>query len=512
GFLSSNASFVRDLREVVFALASDAQRDSRTLGGMIDSLIADTKKLAMFPVASLLEFLPKIVRDLSRDAGKQIDLKIEGGEIEIDRRIIEQLKPPLVHLIRNCVDHGIEMPAARVVKGKPTTGTISVLVEPYDGKVRLVVADDGAGIDLAALRMMVTRSGIATAAEANALGERQILQYVFRSGISTSSGVSDLTGRGLGLAIVKEKVEGIGGTVVVETYPDAGTKFILLLPPTIATFRGVLIRAGGLEFVVPTMNVAKAMLLRSGALGSVEGQRTIQVENRPVPLEDLAQVLELPGGRAWDPAAGPSRALVLGSGAEMIAFRVDEVLGEQEVLQKSLGRQLARVRNFVGATVLGTGKLVLILNTRDLLKSASRARSRSPASSDAKADPGTDERKRSVLIAEDSITTRTLLKSILESSGYEVVTAVDGAEALARLQARAFDAVVSDLSMPRLDGFELTARIRADPQLKRLPVILVTALDSREDREHGIDAGANAYIVKGNFDQSDLLSALARLA
>jgi two-component system chemotaxis sensor kinase CheA len=309
---------------------------------------------------------------------------------------------------------------------------------------------------------------------------------------------------------VKEKVEKLRGSLSVETEAGRGTTFRIILPLTLARFRGTLVRAGEHLFVLPTSNVERVMRIRSEDIKTVENRETVVLGGHALSLVPLATALALthPAGTRDEPTV--QAAVVLVSGNQRIAFAIDEVLGEQEVLVKSLGKQLVRVRNIAGATILGSGRVVPILNVADVMKSAVRASATRVA---VPAATGTDiaDRKKSVLVAEDSITSRILLKNILETAGYQVETAVDGIDAFTKLRSGAFDVLVSDVEMPRLNGFGLTSRVRADKTIAELPVILVTALDSREDREQGIDVGANAYIVKGSFDQNNLLQVIGRL-
>ncbi|MFA7405021.1 MAG: hybrid sensor histidine kinase/response regulator [Pelobacteraceae bacterium] len=509
-FLDWNSDFIKSLEARFTIEVKSAERDGRALGGMVNNLLDDMKKVLMFPFSSLLEILPKIVRDLSRENGKKIDLTISGEEIEIDRRILEEMKDPLVHLVRNCIDHGIESLEERKAKGKPQRGTINISVFPRDDKVELAIYDDGGGISLEGVRSALLKSGALPGDKVADLSDQELLTYVFQSGITTSPIITEISGRGLGLAIVREKVEKLGGTVTVETATDSGTTFRIVLPLTVATFRGILVRLGERLFVLPAMYVARVLRVKPEDIKSVENRETISLEGEPVSLTRLAAVLELPESKTGAEASDLLPMVLLAASGTRIAFQVDEVLGELEVLLKALGCQLSRVRNVAGATVLGNGHVAPILNVTDLLKSAVRVAAFSTLRAP---DTETESagRLRSVLVVEDSITTRTLLKNILESSGYAVVTAVDGLDGFTRLKSGSFDIVVSDVDMPRMNGFELTAKIRADRDYVDLPVVLVTALASREDRERGIDAGANAYIVKSSFDQSNLLEVMRKL-
>jgi two-component system chemotaxis sensor kinase CheA len=506
-FLELQEDRVAKLAHSFAAAEKNAAQNQRSIEAMVDSLLDNLKTVSMLPFSSLLEIVPKIIRDLSHDQDKDVSFTAGGGEIEIDKRILDEIKEPLIHLIRNCIDHGIEKSAERAAQRKPKTGTVTVSVSHREGKiVEVVVSDDGRGIDTVKILDSVSKLGILSREETQGLDEQNILQLIFRSGVTTSPIITDLSGRGLGLAIVRERVEKLGGAIYCETAAGKGTTFRIVLPLTLATFRGALVRVDDRSFLIPSAGLDRTLRVKRDEVKTVENRETIALDGRTVPFVLLGDVLELPR-KVKSTAPEFIHTVVMGSGGRRIAFGVDEVLNEQEVLVKDLGRQLVRVRNVAAATVLGTGRVVPILNVSDLLRSAVRA---SSAVRMAPAAQQPEERK-SVLIVEDSITSRTLLKNILETSGYDVQIAVDGADAFTALKTAEFDLVVSDVDMPRMNGFELTAKVRADKKLSELPVILVTSLESREDRERGIDVGANAYIVKSSFDKSNLLEAIRRL-
>jgi two-component system chemotaxis sensor kinase CheA len=511
GLMEWNIQRISRLETVLSAASRRAASHLREAGVKVDRLLETVKRVLMLECRSLLDVLPKVVRDLARGQGKEVDLRIEGAELEIDRRILEELKDPLLHLVRNCIDHGVEKPSSRSAAGKPARATIRISVSQRESdKVELTVADDGAGVSLKRLAASAIKQGLLPAERAPSAGEAELLPLMFQSGVSTAPMITDLSGRGLGLAIVREKVERLGGTVEVETREGRGTTFRLLVPLTLATFRGVVVRAADYSFVIPTLGIERVLSGRRDDLRTVEDRAMLAVNGMHLPLVKLADVLEIAAPAGAAEADSRLLALVLGSSAMRVAFEVDEVQGDREVLVKPLGRTLERVRNVLGATVLADVGIVPILNIHDLLKSALRV-SRTRVSPAASARPQSPEERR-VLIVEDSITARGLLKSILEAAGYQVKAAVDGLEAWALLCLEHFDVVVSDVEMPRMNGFDLTARIRADRRLAELPVVLVTALDSREDRERGVDVGANAYIVKRDFDQERLFEVLQRLS
>jgi two-component system chemotaxis sensor kinase CheA len=507
GRIESFRDRLRNIDRHVSTLTRKAQGHSKSLGRMVDSLLRDGKRVAMQPFSALTGSFPLMVREIARNEGKEVRFDVEGDSVEMDKRLLDELKSPLTHLLRNCIDHGIEKPELRLRRGKPSHGTVRILVNQVDGgKVRVDVSDDGTGIQHRKVAAAAAARGLISADQAQTMQAEAALPLIFHSGLSTAPIVTDLSGHGLGLAIVRQKVEELGGHVGVRSTEGDGTVFSLHLPMTLATFRGLVAEVEGRVFVLPTAHVARVIRVAQDKVSTVEGQETVRVEGRVVPLVRLEDALELPRKSLPGVRQNYLQAVVTRSGQDEVAFAVDRIGAEQEVLVKGLGPQLARVRNVAGATVLGSGEVVPILNVPDLVLTA-RTRSLGRRADAAQVS---DTRKKRVLVAEDSITSRLLLKSILESAGYDVTTAVDGAEALALLKAEEFDVLVSDIEMPRMDGLQLTSRVRAEAHLEHLPVILVTALESRADRERGIDAGANAYIVKSSFDQGNLLDTVRR--
>ena len=507
-FLDWNLAQLKNAREKVNVLSMQAKSDYWVVSEMVDNLLEEMKKVLMLPFSTILSAFPKMVRDISRERNKEVDLTIIGGDVEIDKRVLEAIKDPLIHLVRNSIDHGIETKDVRAQKGKNPKGAITIAISQMNGnKVEILISDDGSGIDPEKVKKSAIQKGIIARTEAEELSDKEALYLIFESELSTSPIITDISGRGLGLAIVRENVEKLGGVILVETSIDRGTTFRIHLPLTLATFRGILIRVSGHLFVMPTINVEQALRIPVQDVKTVENRETIQLNGEALALVHMADILELNGKPIKADGHEFMQVLILALADKRIAFCVDEVLNEQEILIKSLGKNLLRVRNIAGATVLGNGQIVPVLNVADLLKSALKTK-HSFSSLQPDAEP---TGPKSVLIAEDSITSRMLIKNILESAGYRVHTTVDGAEAWKTLKARDFDLVVSDVEMPRMNGFELTGKIRSDEKLKALPVILVTSLGSKQDRERGIDAGANAYIVKSGFDQNNLLEVVNQL-
>ena len=500
-------SHIKTLENDLIDLRILSAQDAYSTGAKIEKLLEDVKKLITVPFSTLLDVFPKAVRDLSRDKGKEIDFTVNGDDTKIDRRILEGMRNPLLHIVRNCIDYGIEKPEVRVAKNKPKRGKITFDIKRLENnKVEILISDDGAGIDLEKLKKLYIKNKEISEEEAEKISRQEFLDYIFKSGVSTSDIVTDISGRGLGLAIVYEKIEQLGGSVSVESVKDVGTKFRIQLPLSLVTFRGVLIRVADNDFVVPTSKLKRVLRLKKGEVKTVENKATISLDGKVTPIVILSDILELPF-KGSD--SEHILALIFGSNNKKIGFSIDKILNEQEVLVKKFNKHLARVRNISGATILGSGKIVPVLNISDLLESA--LKETVPVIRPEVAEKKAEEKTKSVLVVEDSITSRMLLKNILETAGYKVTTAIDGVDGFKQLKEGNFSAVVSDVDMPRMNGFDLTSKIRSHKTVSKVPIVLVTALSKREDRERGIEVGANAYIVKSSFDQSNLLEVLDRL-
>ena len=489
------------------AMLEHIAHDHRTITAAVDGLQDNLRLLRMTPASAILNLFPGMVRSLAVELGKQVECVVQGTELEVDRRVLEAIKDPLIHLVRNAVDHGIESPDVRTNAGKSPQGRISVTVASLEGsRIEIRVEDDGRGVDLVQVRAAAVRTRHLTADEAQALTDEEALDLIYRSGISTTPLISEISGHGLGLAIVRERVERLDGRIRMETRFGVGAAVRITLPVAVATFRGLLVRAGGQSFLLPSEAIERTVHLPSSKIQNTEGQPMIRWEGRPLLLAQLADLLGLPT-RKDQPESDRKRPCVIVRVRETrVALAVEEVQGEQEVVVKELRPPLLRVRNVAAAGLLGTGQVALILRPSDLLGTI-RERPRPPAASVASKE---EQRQPVILVVDDSITTRTMEKNLLESAGYQVQVAVDGIEAWALIKSRPVDLVVSDVDMPRMNGLELTEKIRADRDTAGLPVILVTALESREDKERGLEVGANAYIVKSSFEQSNLLEFIRR--
>ncbi|HRD48825.1 MAG: hybrid sensor histidine kinase/response regulator [Candidatus Competibacter sp.] len=506
-FLTGHETDLNALSGDLNALRVQLTRDRNHLQRVTDELQVGIRKTRMLPIHSLFALFPRMVRDLAHERGKDILLQLEGGDIEVDRQILELSKDPLIHLLRNAVDHGIEAPDQRIASGKSSRGIIRLRADQRGNHLVIEVADDGRGIDPEAVRQAALKRGLIGAHEAAALDEEATLNLIFHAGLSTARQVSTISGRGVGLDVARANLEQMRGLVRIANQPGQGVVFSLLLPLTLATSQVLLVEAGGQIVALPVLSIERILRMPTSRIGQVDGQSVIHVEGRPLPLLSLARLLRL--STIEPSAAGETRlpVVVLNALDMRLVLQVDDFLSTQEVVIKPLGRQLRRVRNVAGVTVLGDGRLAPVLNVADLVKTIQREPTAAAPLWIAVAKP------KRIVVVDDSITTRTLEKNILESAGYEVQVFADGQEAwdwLRRDDSRLPDALVSDVNMPRMDGFALASAVKSDARLSRLPIVLVTSLDSPEDRLQGMEAGADAYIVKSLFDQQELLAVIKR--
>lgn len=360
---------VKDLESLARQILGHLRADQRALSGSVDTLLEEVRTIRMMPASSILDVFPLMAHDLARKEGKEVEWAAQGAEHAIDRKVLEAIKEPLIHLVRNAIDHGIEPPDARVAAGKSPAGRVTVTVTALEkGRIEIRVEDDGRGIDPVLVREAAVRNRLIAPEEAQRLSDDQALALVCRSGVSTSPRITDISGHGLGLAIVKEQVERFDGSLTVVSRPGEGTSVRMVLPATIATFRGLLVRAGGQSFLLPTEAVVRVLRVAPEKITGVEGPQSLQWEGAPLALAPLSGVLGLPSD-GKTPETPPRLSCVLvKSGERRGALVVDQILGDREVLVKELGWPLVRARHVAGAGVLGTGELVLILRPSDLLK------------------------------------------------------------------------------------------------------------------------------------------------
>jgi two-component system, chemotaxis family, sensor kinase CheA len=495
----------RRLGQHVGAMVEDSSR----LESLSDRLHSQVRRTRMLPLATLWGPVRLQVREMARAAGKEIELDLDDGGAEADRQVLDQLREVLLHLLRNAVDHGIELPERRLAAGKPAAGCLTLRATVGGDRLAITLSDDGAGLDFQTIRERALATGLLPHADPDLLTEAELAELIFVPGFSTRATVSALSGRGVGLDVVRSQVERMHGRVAVQSSPGAGCVFTLSVPLSLTSAHGLLFVANDLLYALPIDAINQILTVTPDRIEMLEGRPMLALNRRPVPLVHLGDLLH---GPAHTPRSRPGGvALLLSSGERQVACLVDAVLGEQELVVQRLPAPLQQLRYVAGATILADGRVAPILDLVDLARGLLGARSTIALS----AETERVQRRARILVVDDSITTRTLEKNILTAAGYEVLVAADGMEAFAlltqSLDGDGCDLLLSDVDMPRLNGFELTAQVRRDPRLRHLPVVLMTSLDTPADRERGIAAGADAYLVKRGFSQHALLDLIAGL-
>lgn len=483
------------------------KRGAWTLRSLAEQLQQDIQNIRMVPVESIFESFPQMMRNLARDENKEFRFLLTGMKVEADRAMLQELKDPVMHLLRNAADHGIEPPGERKAKGKEAMGTICLDIETIGNRLHIRVTDDGRGINMQKVRQTAISRGLLAESAAAESSPDDLMPLLFQPGFSTADVVTELSGRGFGLSVVSEAVARLQGDVSVTAPIAGGNSVSLSVPLAASTRRLMLVSCLGQTFGIPLHCIESLDTIRSAEIETVENRQVLRREGRILPLQDLARLLGIA-----DPAVKPEgerlSVLILKSGDKRAAVVVDAFLTQVESLVKNLDPHLARLGKFSGGILLVDGSVVLVLNPVELIE----AFKKTPAGTVLNIQkPAAARKAPSILVVDDSITTRTLEMSILEAHGYEVEVAIDGIEALEFLRSHSFDLVVTDIQMPRMNGFGLLEEMKKDPLLAKLPVILVTSLENKTDQELGLSLGADAYIIKRKFDQRDLLDAIRQM-
>ncbi len=460
----------------------------------------------MLPLSVILDDLPRAVRDLAKQFGKEICIRISGGNTELDKNMLENLRDPIIHMIRNAVDHGIEFPEEREKLGKDRSGMIEISSWNEGDRIILEIKDNGRGIDWKKIKRVAAKKGYISPEFTRHLSDGDAVSLLFLPGFSTSSTTTDISGRGVGLDIVKKNIEELKGNISISTSRGWGTTVRLEMPLTLVMQRVLLVKVATETMAIPTVSVQGIIKINWADVRTIERNQALMIKGVTIPLMYLNQIL----GWKASPTGGKTEAIaVLVQWLDQrVAFLVDKVIGEQEVIVKNLGRHLRRIRNVAGVTILGNGEVVAILHIADLIDSI-RGRSSEPPA--IKKESKIKESQYSILVVEDSMTTREMEKSILEASDYSVETAADGIEAMEEAGKKRYDLFVIDIQMPRMDGFQLTEYLRSDRYYKDTPIIIVTSKEKEEDKIRGIELGVNAYITKKYFNQNVLLETVDHL-
>lgn len=504
---------IQKIRDASMLLGDNISKESFHLDPVIDELQANMKEMRMLPLFTIFDGFPRMVRDIASEKNKMVNLEVAGGHTELDKKVLEGIKDPLIHILRNCIDHGIEDPDTRQAAGKPDAGTIRLSASHEEGNVVIRVEDDGKGIDAEEIKKIAIKNNFVSKDELKAMTDREVINIVFMNGYTTSPIITNISGRGIGLDIVRRGIENLKGKVSLDTKNGAGTTITLALPLTIAIIHVLLLKVHKMMFAFPAPSVSESIRVNMKDVSTIEGRMAVQVRGHTLPLVKLGDVLGLGQATADDEGAGSEAGkdafvVVASSLGKKVGFIVDEIVGEEEVFIKSLGAHLGKVNNVSGATILWTGEIVVILDTEGLI---ANSRLSHPAVAGRKTVPKEKRKERRILVVEDALSTRELEKNILEAEGYIVDTAVDGVDALERVTRVKYNLIITDVQMPRMDGFLFCENLKKNAAYKDTPVVVVTALAKDEDKRRGIQVGASAYIIKTAFDQSVLLDTIERL-
>jgi len=500
-----------DLHHFALALRDDVLTQEL----LMDELHSKALIMRMLPLAIVFDPVGRMVRELANSVGKDVECIVSGSEIELDRQLIDKLSDPVVHLLRNAVDHGVEAPAVRQAAGKPVRGRITLSARQDGGWVVIEIADDGGGIPVEAIREKAVRKGFLTEEKASGLSEQQVVDLIFLPGFSTSPIITDISGRGVGMDVVKRSiVDDLHGVVSVDSRPGAGTTFALRLPLSLAVMRVLLVEVGGIPFGFTAQYVAELLRVPQSELMNVVERRAVVIRNEFVPIVSLEDLLRIPPQDVRKTVREKSRKglllLVVRVRSEKLALVVDDLLDERDMVIKPMPEHMRHLAMVSGMVTTGKNELVNILHVPVLLELARSARGEA-VQNHAEAATAAGGGHRHVLVVDDSLNTREIEKDVLEAHGYQVTLAEDGMDGLRKAQSGDFDAVLTDVEMPNMDGFTLTERLRQEDKYRDTPIIIITSREKEEDKRRGIQVGADAYIVKGDFEQGNLVDILRNL-
>jgi len=487
-----------NLRQEIHSISDGVRMQEHLFGELRDA----TLELRMIALSTVFEPLTRNVRDLAKDFGKEVDFVITGGDTELDRKICESIGDSLLHMIRNALDHGLENPAERINSGKPRKGKIELNAFYHGGGVTIVLHDDGRGLDQEKIRAKALSRHLFDAATLERMSRTEINNLIFLPGFSTSPIITDLSGRGVGMDVVRQNiVDELKGSITIETQQGKGTSFFLHLPLNLAVCPLFIVQAAGMTMALPETSIVEMLTVSRDDIIEIVGKQAFRLREQIIPVERLAGILKLEGDSL---ALKNSTLMVVRDGENKFGLLVDEILGREEMVVKPLPEYLKHLRIVTGGTIGQGNSIINVLHVPELMRLAGE--------STAPVFEGTAKTEGSlILVVDDSINTREIEKSILEAYGYTVETADDGQEALEKTRNTIYDLIITDVEMPRLDGFSLTEKLRSDQRYLSVPIIIVTSLEKDVDRKRGIMAGADAYIVKKAFDQSNLLDTIRTL-
>ncbi len=506
----ANTPQLQEFSNILNHMQVASAEDTTRLASVASDLEGGIRQIRMLPLQSVFGVFPRLVRDLSRQQDKNIDFVIEGGDVLADKQIIEALKDPLTHILRNAIDHGIEPTRQR--GDKPAISKLLLRGVQRGNQIEIIISDDGRGLDLGAIRQTAVRRGLYSESELDLMTSDQIQALIFAAGFSTRTTITEISGRGVGLDVVRTNIEKIKGSIKIDSIPGQGCTFRILLNNSLATVDALILQVQKLPYAMPLDAIESMQFIDRQDIFSLDGKLTVHWQDRGVSVAWLADLLELsPVSPASTGAIFKLQqkipCIFMKIDGDYLGILVDELLEQQQIVVKVLNKLLRTVPNISGASILGNGEICMVLNPLDLFVAAGGKL----VSSERRLSLTTEYQPPNILLVEDSIPIRTQVKRILADAGYNVTAAVDGVDGFNQLQAGSFDAIVSDVEMPNMTGLEMTKSIREIAAYQDLPIVLVTTLAKEEHRQRGLQAGASAYLTKGDFDQSLLLNTLSTL-
>ncbi len=505
-----------EMEQALVAKSRRQQTEQRLCFNMVDGFIDSVKSMLMQDFSSLLSIVPKLVRDLSRELKKEVDLEVFGTEIEIDRRILEEIKDPLIHLVRNSLDHGIELPEQRLAKGKAAKASLRVgASQDESGQVQLVIMDDGKGINADKLKSVALRDGVITAEEASRMTENEAIELMYRSSVSTSETVNEISGRGLGMPIVRERIHELGGRIIVESKLEKGTTFIIKLPTKLSTFRGIQVTASKQSFIIPTLNVHYAGRIMRTDIKQSAGKNIATINGQLVSIQNLADVLRIkPLEENRSRLRQYQQLLVLESNTQRAGFLVDEIMHEHEVLVRGLSYPLVRVANVAGATILGSGQVVPVLNIADLMETSAKASWADEKLMQALQKDHEQAKKVSrapIFLVDCQNTSMIILKGMLESEGYNVHAFESNEAALAGLEGHSPMLLLKSSELPETEESGLASWVRKNERLKNLPIVFFGTHNFADGEQFAAKSGGNGYFSRVNINRRMILELIEGL-
>lgn len=477
--------------------------DSRSTN-LAQRLYHEALACRMRPFADGILAFPRMVRDLGHTLGKQVRLQIIGESTKVDRDILEKLDAPLGHLLRNAIDHGIESADERLAAGKPAEGSITLEARHSAGMLQIIVADDGCGMDLERLRQAIVERNHTNTETAQQLSEAELLAFLFLPGFTLRDTVTEVSGRGVGLDVVQNMVKQVHGTIRVSSQPGLGMRFMLQLPLTLSVVRALLADIGGEPYAFPLAYIVRTLMLPREQIELLEGRQHFTLDGRSIGLVNAHQLL---GGDESKLVGEELPVIVVADGGQTYGLVTDRFLGERALVVQPLDARLGKVKDIAAGALMENGSPVLIVDVEDLVRSVEKLLLTGHLSQ-VQRSVTTDRKRKRVLVVDDSLTVRELERKLLDHAGYAVDVAVDGMDGWNAARTGHFDLLVTDIDMPRMDGIELVMLIKKDPNLKHLPVMIVSYKDREEDRRRGLEAGADYYLTKGSFHDETLLQAV----